>query len=156
MLFLLVKLHYFLPTRWWSLTLLPVMLLHFSVFLFLFNSLISLLMMKAIVSSPPHRPSAGYCKLLREQAPDTPTPLLSFAQSISQCLADFCSAYFPPSYYTCARFPCWQVQITWVYSLWILLCYKQVFPIYISSPLEMTLMHLIQNQFEVKNDLEFF
>lgn len=56
MLLLLVKLHYFLPTRWQSLTSLPVTLLHLAVFLFSFNNPITLRMMEATVRLFPHRP----------------------------------------------------------------------------------------------------
>lgn len=59
-LFLLVKLHYFLPTQQRPLTSLLATLLHFYIFLFPFNKLISLRMMKETVSLPPQKPSAGW------------------------------------------------------------------------------------------------
>lgn len=66
MLLLWVKWYYFLPTRWQSLSSLPVALLHLSVFLFSFNHLISFWMMKTKVNSPPHRLSSVYCEDMRE------------------------------------------------------------------------------------------
>lgn len=74
---------------------LPVTLLHFTGFLFSsLNKPISLRVMKATVSSPPHKPSAGSCEHLRVQTSDIPIPILSYPQSISQCLAEFFSAHF--------------------------------------------------------------
>lgn len=91
---LLVKLHYFLPTRWQSLTSLLVILLYLSVFLSSFIHLISFVMMKAAASSPPHRLSSVYCEDIKEQTPDISILLLSFPQSFSQRLVEYCSANF--------------------------------------------------------------
>lgn len=59
-----------------------------------FIHLISFVMMKAAASSPPHRLSSVYCEDIKEQTPDISILLLSFPQSFSLCLVEYCSANF--------------------------------------------------------------
>ena len=72
-------------------------LLHLAVFLFSFNNPISLRMMEATVRLYPHSPVLATVSTWGSRHLTPPAPLPSLSQSISQCLAESCSAHFTPS-----------------------------------------------------------
>lgn len=91
--FLLVKLYYFLPEdgspshHCWLL---------FSICLYFFSHLTisSLCEWWKQQWARPHRLTSVYCEDIKEQTPDISILLLSFPQSFSQCLVEYCSANF--------------------------------------------------------------
>lgn len=122
MLLLLVKLHYFLPTRWQSLTSLPVLLFSTSLYFFSLLTIPSLCGWWKQQWGCIH---TAQCWLLWAlEGADIwhprPTPVLVTIHFSVLSWVLLSSLY--SLYYICAWFPCWQVKITRVFWLWILLC----------------------------------